>query len=136
MTSEIEHIRRRYEAGDLDGIKQDLERFIASHRDLIRRFQQERAQIGNTPVTDELAVKLFIIKHRSINPVAEIAEQLYEIEKEKWIQGVHLGRPPDAEEVAAEWSRLYSAAWRAHRVTTIIFVFEQDIDRYLTIYRS
>jgi hypothetical protein len=83
-----------------------------------------------------LAIKLFIIRQRSINPKAEIEEQLREIEKEKWIWGVHMGRPPDPQEVAAEWARRYSAAWRAHRVTTIVFLFEQEPERYLSIYRG
>lgn len=136
MTEELQNIRRRYEAGELDDVRHDLDRFIAAHRELIRRFRAERQRIGNTTIDDELAVKLYIIKQRSINPKAEIEEQIREIEKEKWIWGVHLGRPPDPQQVAAEWARRYSAGWRAHRVTTIIFLFEQERDHYLAIYRG
>ena len=82
---------------------------------------------------DDAAIKFYLLRYRSINPQREIKEQLEEIQKEKWIRGVRQGCPPDAEEVALEWARPHSAAWREHRVTTIIYVFEQEKEHYCAL---
>ena len=134
--TEIEEIRRRYEAGELSSIRMDLIRFIDAHRDTVRAFQKRRARLGSTAVTDELALKLFIIKQRSINPEREIREQLAEIEREKWIQGVNTGRPPDEKAVAREWALRHGAAWRGHRVATIIFIIDAEREPFLKLYRG
>lgn len=134
--SEVDEIRRRYEAGELDGIREDLMRFIEAHREAIASFQQQRAHLGNAPVTDELALKLYIIKQRSINPEREIREQLAEIEREKWIQGVQTGRPPDEKTVAREWAIRHGAAWRGHRVATIVFLLDAEREGFLRLYRG
>ena len=130
---EIEEIREKYEAGQLDRIKADLERFIVSHRGAILKFRDASIAKGRPPLSDEVAIKFYILRHRSINPAQEIQEQLVEIEREKWIRGVATGREPDAQEVANEWAKEHSAGWRAHRVTTIVYVFDREKDRYLRL---
>ena len=133
--SEIDSIRRQYESGKLDSIKEDLGRFICAHRTRIGEYRAEQERKGLT-LNDEAAVKFYLLRYRSINPGREIREQLEEIQKEKWIRGVRLGCPPDDEQVALEWARTHSAAWREHRVTTIVYVFEQEKDRYCAMLRS
>ena len=130
--AELDEIRRDYEAGRLGAIQQDLERFLVAHRAEIvaARAEQERAGVA-VPAGD--AVKLFILRHRSIHAQHEIRDQLEEIQREKWIRGVQSGCSPDAQQVAAEWAQAHSAAWRQHRLTTIVYVFEQDKDRYLKL---
>lgn len=131
--SELDEIRENYEKGELNHIKKDLEHFLISHKDQILEHFEFLKTFHTKEITIELAVKLYIIKERSINPRKEIEDQLHEIEREKWIRGVQLGKPPDPSEVATEWARKYSEGWRSHRVTTIIFVFEQEKERYLGI---
>ena len=131
--SEIESIRQRYEAGALDGLCRDLEVFLKSHRDAIRNFRNEQVEQGFKNMPLDVAVKFYILKHRTINPGGDISEQLQEIQREKWIKGVQIGHEPDAQSVAQEWTRKYSASWRAHRVTSIVFVFEKEKDRYLKL---
>lgn len=134
--SEIDEIRQRYKAGALDSIREDLIGFIEAHRGKIRRFQQQRSRLSDAPVTDELALKLYIIKQRSINPEHEIKDQLEEIEKEKWIRGVQTGRPPDENQVASEWALAHGAAWRGHRVATIVFLIDAERERFLKLFRD
>lgn len=129
LGSEIEEIRRKYDAGQLDSIKDDLERFICAHKADIVRYRSDQERKG-LRLTDEAAVKFYIVEHRSINPRREIQEQLEEIRRETWIRGVQSGRAPDQGEVARDWARQHSAAWRAHRVTAIVYVFERDKERY------
>lgn len=130
--SEIEEIRQKYDAGQLEAIKQDLERFVVAHRGAIAKYRADQEKRG-LRLTDEAAVKFYILRHRSINPQREIRDQLEEIQREKWIRGIQLGRPPDAQEVAREWTQKYSAHWRSHRITTIIYVFEREKERYIRL---
>jgi hypothetical protein len=134
--TEIDEIRAKYESGRLDYIKSDLERFIIAHAAEIERYKREQADRGLAPISDDTAIKFFIIQNRSINPEREILEQIAEIEREKWIRGVQTGRSPDANAVCQEWASLYSAGWRAHRVTSIVYVFEREKERYLRILRD
>jgi len=131
--SEIDEIRRKYESGQLDVIREDLERFLRAHREQILRFRDSRRTSPSLGLSDELAVKLYILRQRSINPKREIEEQLQEIHREKWIRGIQMGQPPDAEQVASEWARLYSAGWRSHRVLSIVYVFEREKERFLRL---
>ncbi|HLG42535.1 MAG TPA: hypothetical protein VI643_04150 [Planctomycetota bacterium] len=135
--TEIEEIRSKYQRGELDHIRRDLENFITSHREEILAFQLDyNAKNPRRTLNDALAIKFYLIQVRSINPQQEIREQLNEIEKEKWIRGVASGHAPDANEVAMEWARLYSPGWRSHRVTAIIFIFEQERERFAALLRQ
>jgi hypothetical protein len=133
--SELDDIRRQYESGQLDSIKEDLARFICAHKLRIAEYRSEQEKKG-LALPEEAAIKFYLLRYRSINPQREIKEQLEEIRKETWIRGVRLGCPPNAEEVAMEWARKHSSAWREHRVTTIVYVFEQDKSRYCGLLKS
>jgi hypothetical protein len=128
--TELDEIRLDYEAGRLESIKQDLERFLVAHRAEIAACRAEQERAG-AAMSDADAVKLFILRHRSIHAQHEIRDQLEEIQREKWIRGVQSGCAPDPQRVASEWAQAHSAAWRQHRLTTILYVFEQERDRYL-----
>ena len=39
---EIGHIREKYDKGELDQIRQDLEQFLVAHRERIRGLQQKK----------------------------------------------------------------------------------------------
>ena len=120
--SEIDDIRKQYEAGQLDSIKEDLGHFICAHRTKIQEYRAQQEGKGLS-LPDDAAIKFYLLRYRSINPQREIREQLEEIQKEKWIRGILTGCAPDGQAVAAEWARVHSAAWRQHRVTTIVYVF-------------
>ena len=133
--SELDDIRRQYESGQLDSIKEDLGRFICAHRSRILDYRAEQ-QLKGLTLSEESTIKFYLLRYRSINPGREIREQLEEIQREKWIRGVMTGCAPDEQAVAQEWARTHSAAWREHRVTTIVYVFEQEKDRYCALLRS
>jgi hypothetical protein len=132
--SEIDDIRKQYETGQLDSIKEDLGFFICAHKLRIQQYRAEQEAKGLV-LPEDAAIKFYLLRYRSINPKREIQEQLEEIQREKWIRGILTGCPPDGQEVAAEWARVHSAAWRQHRVTTIVYVFEQEKDRYCAMLR-
>lgn len=131
---EMDEIKEAYESGKLDHVKTALENFIKTHKNEIKRLKNDKtisSRLGE--LSDEVAVKLFVLQHRSINPIEEIKEQLTEIEKEKWIQGIHYGCSPNPEQVTKEWANLYSSGWRDHRVLCVIYVFEREKERYLKL---
>jgi len=135
--SQLEQLCREYASGKLDPLKEDLAGFIRRQAGAIRRLREE--YFGTTavpPTADEVAVKMFILKSRSINPTREILDQLDEINREKWIRGIQSGASPDPQAVAQDWARLYSPGWRDHRVMAIIYVFEREKDRYLALVRE
>lgn len=133
--SEIDDIRKQYETGQLETIREDLGFFICTHRSRILQYRAEQEAKGLT-LPDDAAIKFYLLRYRSINPQREIKEQLEEIQKEKWIRGILTGCAPDGQAVAQEWARVHSAAWRQHRVTTIVYVFEQEKERYCAMLRS
>jgi hypothetical protein len=133
--TELEEIQQKFESGRLEPIKRDLDHFIRTHWEQIEAFRHEKSLKGQL-LPDDVAIKFYVLRHRSINPESEIREQLEEIQREKWIRGVQLGRPPDEQEVAIEWTLKHSAGWRAHRVTTIIYCIDREKDRYVAIFRE
>ena len=94
--SELDNIREQYESGKLDSIKEDLGRFIISHRGKILDYRTEQEGKGLT-LPEDAAIKFYLLRYRSINPQREIKEQLEEIQKEKWIRGVLTGCAPDGQ---------------------------------------
>ncbi len=135
--SQLEQLCREYESGRLDPIKTDLAEFLRRQAGAIRRLRDEYFGTVSVPATaDEVAVKMFLLKSRSINPTREILDQLDEINREKWIQGVQSGCAPDPQTVALQWARNHSPGWRDHRVMAIIYVFEREKERYLALVRG
>jgi hypothetical protein len=136
-SSELEGLAREYDSGQLDALKNDLVEFVRKHREDIRRLRDEYFGVMDVPPTaDEVAIKMYLLKSRSINPTREILDQMEEINREKWIRGVQAGCAPDPASVAQDWARLYSPGWRDHRVMAIIYVFEREKDKYLDIVRQ
>jgi hypothetical protein len=127
--TELDEIRRQYDSGQLDLIRDDLERFISANRERILAYHRQQCARG-LPLDLDTSVKFFILQVKSINAQKEIRDQLDEIRRETWIRGVADGQEPDPQAVAADWARRHSAFWREHRVTTIIYVFEKDRARY------
>ncbi len=130
--TEIEEIREKYDSGQLNAIREDLERFLVAHRTAILEYHEDQQRMGRN-LPEEASVKFYILRHRSINPQNEILDQVEQIQKEKWIRGIHSGGSPDPHQVASEWARLHAAGWRQHRVTTIIYVFDREKERFLKL---
>ena len=135
--SELADIRKKFNEGALDHIKKDLENFITMRREEILNYLNDFNKRNPTrQIDEELAIKFFILKTRTINAKQEITEQLREIEREKWIQGVKLQAPPNPVKVAEDWASKFSPGWRDHRVTIIVFIFDQDKQKYLNLLKG
>jgi len=98
------------------------------------KFKSDEVKdMGVDTPTDELAVKLFILKTRSINPATEIKTELKEIEKEIWYQGEKTKSLPDRNKIAIEWCKLHAPGWRDNWVFAALYVFEHDKPYYLKL---
>ena len=84
--SELDDIRRQYQSGQLDSIKEDLARFIVAHRSRIQEYRVELESKGLS-LTDEATIKFYLLRYRSINPGREIREQLEEILRKAHAKG-------------------------------------------------
>ncbi len=133
--SELHELGREYGAGNLGTVERDLESFILRNRQEILRFRDQLAR-KSPAVTDEVACKLYILQIRTLNPVAEIRDQLREIEAECWIRGQQAGAPISRDDVAREWCNRHAPGWRDHRVLAIVYCFERCKERLVPLLRA
>lgn len=134
MVTELNELKRRYESGELDAIREDLERFLRQHRTAIAAARSQQLS-GGVSVSEEEAVKLYILRHRSVNPERDLRDQLEEIRREAGRRSAGGESPADLEEVTLEWARYRSAAWRSYRLSAILYVFDREKERYLKLLR-
>jgi hypothetical protein len=134
--SELEELRSDWDSGRLSDLARDLIEFVRSHRTDILEFRDRQlARLRGVPLTDDLAIRMYILQIRSISPKGEIKDQLQEIEREIWYRGEH-GSGVDRQEVAREWCLRHAPGWRDHRVMAIIFVFDRIKDQLLELLRE
>ncbi|MEK7448018.1 MAG: hypothetical protein AAB019_00875 [Planctomycetota bacterium] len=127
-------LEQEFCSGKFSNIEKDLELFIIQHKNDIKRFRDtELTKIKDTGVSDELAIKLFIMRTRSINPLEEIKLELDEIEKEIWYQGEKTNGLINREQVTKKWCEQHAAGWRDHWVMTVLYVFERFKDKFIKL---
>lgn len=130
--SELHDLGKEYGTGKFGVVERDLEVFLIRNREEILRFKATLAR-KNPAVTDEVAVKWYLLQLRTLNPVAEIRDQLREIEEECWIRAEKAGGGISRDEVAREWCARHAPGWRDHRVMAIIYCFERCKERLLPL---
>ena len=72
--SEIDDIRKQYETGRLDSIKEDLGFFICAHKTRIQQYRAEQEAKGLV-LPEDAAIKFYLLRYRSINPKREIQDE-------------------------------------------------------------
>lgn len=137
VMTEWEQLGQTYNSGKFKSLESDLEKFIREHKSAIKDFQaNELLRLKNIQPIDELAIRLYIMKTRSINPLEEIKLELDEIEKEIRYQAEKNGGKVDREQVAYEWSRYRAPGWRDHWILSALYVFERCKQKYLKIFNE
>ncbi len=133
----LEALKEDYENGRFDLLRQSLEHFIRSRRGRILEKAEEMRErfcdINEERTRLELAVKKSILESRVLNPLIEAREQMREIERHIWLEGVKLNRPPDREKAAREWLGRWAKSWREYRLFAALYVFEREMDRFLAV---
>jgi len=134
MMSILSDLNRDYSAGKLKHIESDLEKFFHANKEAIKDFKDTKlAKLNGIIPTDELAAKLFLLKSRSINPLAEIKMEIEEIEKEIWYRSEKTKGEVDRNAVAVEWSKKHAAGWRDNFTMTALYLFGRNKAKYIDI---
>ncbi|NLE02692.1 MAG: hypothetical protein GX640_22735 [Fibrobacter sp.] len=126
---EIEKVKVSYARGELEPLRQQLENFILTHRAQILQFKNEEEKNWAQELDLATAMKLFILKVRTIDIEAEMRDQIRAIKME-------LGENVDENEIhnskCIDWIRKHGPSWRGYRVLAIIYVFDQNKDLMLS----
>ena len=134
---EINELEADWNAGKLECLVRDLGQFIiANRREILEYKQRALGKLRKVPLSDDLAIRMYILQIRSISPQGEIRDQLVEIEREIWIRGEHTDGTVDRQQVAREWCQRHAPGWRDHRVMAIVYVFEKKKDDFVRLLRG
>jgi hypothetical protein len=132
--SEIDKLEKDYQSGRFKLIESQLGKFIQEHKSKIKEFKKkELINVKNVAPSDELAIKLFILKSRSISPLDEIKAELDEIEKEVWYQSEKEKKPVDRNKIALEWCKKHAPGWRDNWILGALLVFERNKKKFVTL---
>ncbi len=133
----LDEIKEEYEAGKLDEVEQDLFSFLKNRRNEIHDTRRDLKQkFPEDDINLTVATKAYLMQIRSINPEYEIQKELEDIEREVKKQESLQDGNVDREEVFREWCDRYAPSWRDRHVMTIIYVFERNKQRYLSVLKS
>ena len=131
---ELEELKTEWEKGRLASIASDLLEFVRNHRaDILDYREKHLKKLRGVRMTDDLALRTYILQVRSISPRGEIKDQLKEIEQEIWYRGENEGGQVNRQDVAREWCMRHAPGWRDHRVMAIVFVLDKMKTELLAI---
>jgi len=133
----VDDIEQEYERGHLQEVEDDLSTFLEERRDKIFDFRDDLA--GTFPdrnIDLGTAIKTYILQIRSINPEYEIRKEMKDIEREVQRRRSNQDGDVDREKVVQEWCDRFAPSWRDRHVMTVIYVFERNREKYLSIIRG
>ncbi len=131
---ELEKIKSSYAKGELAPILKQLEVFISCHKEQILSFKIQEESKWKRSLDLATTVKLFILHVRSIDSRAEMLDQIEEINKtigNKYEEDIQ-----KQNSCCFEWVQKYAPIWRAFRVLAIIYVFDQNREKLISILNS
>lgn len=119
---EILKIEHDYKSGKYCVLENLLGKFVLQNRSMIESVQKKYS-------SDKLlALKLLLLKRKSIDTPSEIRMQLDEIRREAWYVGA-----VDQESVAREWAKNHAAGWREHYTLALNFIIEAKKEKFLQL---
>jgi hypothetical protein len=133
----LEEIQEAYEEGDLDAVEEDLFSFLKNRRQEIHETRRDlEEKFPQKDINLTVATKTYIMQIRSINPEYEIQKEMEDIKREVKRQESLQDRDVERDEIVREWCDRYAPSWRDRHVMTIIYVFEQNKQRYLSVLKN
>lgn len=130
MTTELDKIKESYLQGKLDSLKLQLQQFIQENKSEILRYKEQEEILWNKKLDIETALKLFILHVRSINMQEEMRDQLNDIKNDSGVSESH----HNMNQICFEWIQYHAPIWRGFRVLSIIYVFNENRDYYLSLF--
>jgi len=115
ILNEAEKIRHKYRKG------------------LTARYSSNPSAFDNACL--ELAIRWYIMQHKTIDPKKEIEIQVWEAGIEKHCQQVQAGREVSFDDVMMGWAKEHAEGWRSHNILRGLYVFEKEQDYFMSIVR-
>ncbi len=138
--------------GRLKDLEEDLDRFIRSNLEEIRKALREgqdrdldlarrrysRGELNDRQMVD-FCVRTVLRRRGSCNPRRDILEQWKEIEKEVWYEGERRNGPVPADirdRIAVSWCRSHAGNWRDWRIFQLLYIWDKKADEYTRLIAS
>jgi hypothetical protein len=118
----LEEAEKKYKEGALKQTETYLLDFVDRHWEEIMEIANEDGEAKDEDILD--AVKGEILVRGSIQPAAELADMIKEINKEIWYKGEAENQDQDPEYVAEQWQAEYATKWHEAKLFEIFVVLE------------
>ena len=133
VTAEFTSICQEYKEGKLNQEEKDLESYVNEHKKDVLDLKLHLEVQFHRQFDVVHALKLYIAKTKTINPMHEIEKEKQEILRECYFRWKNTNIPQDASKVAMDWAKLHAPGWRDHEVHGYIFLVDQKPEFYRKI---
>jgi len=120
----LEEAEKKYQEGALKQIEGHLLDFVDRHLDEIMDIANDGTLCGATDVDIIDAIKGEILARGSIQPAAELADMIKEINKEIWYNGEKEQESQNPKDIAERWQAEYAVKWQEARLFEIFVALE------------
>jgi len=118
----LEEAEKKYQNGALRQTEIHLLDFVDRHLDEIMDIASDGNEIKDEDILD--AVKGEILVRGSIQPAAELADMIKEINKEIWYKGEAKNHYQNPKYIAEQWQAEYAVKWHEARLFEAFVVLE------------
>ncbi|MCL2282549.1 MAG: hypothetical protein FWC26_04455 [Fibromonadales bacterium] len=118
----LEEAEKKYRDGALKQTETYLLDFVERHLEEIIDIATENGEAQDEDILN--AVKGEILVRGSIQPAAELADIIKEINKEIWYKGEAANQSQNPKHIAEQWQAEYAVKWREARLFEIFVTLE------------
>ncbi len=118
----LEEAERKYREGALKQTETYLLDFVERHLEEIIDIANEDGEARDEDILN--AVKGEILARGSIQPAAELADMIKEINKEIWYKGEVENHSQNPQYIAEQWQAEYAIKWREAKLFETFVVLE------------
>jgi hypothetical protein len=129
---DIDKIKEKMKAGELEDVKIQLANFLSQQRDIFWKFREREMKLWQKDINPFVCLKLFILEKKTIDFKSEMMSQIEEIRREVESRGQGLG-PDQVAKIKEDWAKKNAASWRAHRILEVIYVLNENREFFLRI---
>ncbi|MCL2208373.1 MAG: hypothetical protein FWB90_09845, partial [Fibromonadales bacterium] len=125
----LEEAEKKYNEGALKQTEAYLLDFVERHLEEIIDMATENGEAKDDDILN--AVKDEILARGSIQPAAELADMIKEINKEIWYKGEALKKSQNPKYISEQWQAEYATKWHEARLFEIFVVLEHSAGNVL-----
>lgn len=118
----LEEVEKKYSEGALKQMETYLLDFVERHLEEIIDIATENGSAEDEDILT--AVKGEILARGSIQPAAELADMIREINKEIWYKGEASNQSQNPKSIAEQWQAEYAVKWREARLFEVFVILE------------